>query len=62
MKKLIVVLATVATPALAHTGHAELPGAAGHTLAHIVLAALAAGGVWGGVQILKSWRASRREE
>ncbi|MQQ07271.1 hypothetical protein GFB49_02265 [Epibacterium sp. SM1979] len=62
MKKLAVVLATAATPALAHPGHAELPGAAGHTLAHILLAVLAAGIVWAGVQILKSWRASRQEE
>ena len=62
MKKLAVVLAAAATPALAHTGHAELPGAAGHTFAHIILAVLAAGIVWGGVQVLKSWRTSRQEE
>ena len=62
MKKLAVALVLAATPALAHEGHAELPGAAGHTLAHIALAALAAAIVWGGMRIVKSVRAPRQEE
>ncbi|WP_417260338.1 hypothetical protein [Celeribacter sp.] len=66
MKKQIVsatvLAATVASPVLAHEGHATLPGAHGHTEAHLLIAALAVAVVWLAVNTIKGRKAKRKEE
>ena len=41
MKKLIALMSLIASPAVAHPGHATLPGPAGHAETHIAMAAAA---------------------
>ncbi|MBW6419216.1 hypothetical protein [Celeribacter sp. PS-C1] len=55
------ITAALAAPALAHEGHATLPGAEGHTEAHIVMVGVAAVVVWLIVNTVKA-RASKRKE
>ncbi|MCA0043211.1 DUF6732 family protein [Celeribacter litoreus] len=58
MKKLIALSMLMATPALAHEGHAELAGSHGHQAAHFAMAAIAAAVVWLVVETVKG-RAAR---
>lgn len=58
MKKLAMFLAVAASPALAHEGHALMPGAGGHTLAHLAMAGGAAAVVWLAVALFR--RSSER--
>ncbi|TDE40276.1 hypothetical protein [Antarcticimicrobium sediminis] len=46
MKKIIALLSLMASPALAHSGHATLPGPAGHAEMHIAMAAAAIAVAW----------------
>jgi len=58
MKKLAMFLTLAATPALAHEGHAVMPGSGGHALAHLAMAGGAAAVVWLGVTLYR--RAAER--
>ena len=63
LAKKIAALALVAPgAALAHPGHPELPGPAGHDLAHVVLALGIAGATVAGLVLLRRLDARRQEE
>lgn len=64
MKKIIHLAIFAPGAALAHGGHPELPGAAGHDLAHAVLALGLAGGAVALVAALRvrAERTPRRQE
>jgi hypothetical protein len=62
MKKLIVVMSLFASPALAHSGHAVLPGPAGHAETHIAMAAAALAVAWLAIEMFVGWKSKRKEE
>ena len=60
MNKLIatILVTASAAPALAHEGHAELPGAAGHDMAHVLLALVLGAVAWAGY---RAWKVRKEE-
>ncbi|SFJ08749.1 hypothetical protein [Celeribacter neptunius] len=62
MKKLTTLAILFATPALAHPGHAVLPGTEGHSLAHLAMASVAVAVIWLAGEAVKGWIKRRKEE
>ncbi|MEZ5720445.1 MAG: DUF6732 family protein [Paracoccaceae bacterium] len=62
MKKIATLTLLVPGAALAHPGHPELPGPAGHDLAHVVLALGIATATVAGLALLRRLDTRRQEE
>ena len=56
------VLAASCLPALAHPGHPELAGPAGHDAAHVLIGLVLCLGVVAAIVARNAWRSTRKEE
>ncbi|WP_417808982.1 hypothetical protein [Thioclava sp.] len=62
MKKLIALMSLIASPAVAHSGHATLPGPAGHAETHLAMAAAAIAVAWLVIDAFFGRKSKRKEE